>query len=47
VTLTCIDDDGVHLTCGNSYDVVYENGDYVAVVNDTGRVSEYSRNNFA
>jgi len=47
MTLVCIDDDGVNLTCGEEYNVVYENRDYVAVVNDRGSVSEYQRKNFA
>lgn len=46
MALVCINDDGVYLTCGNSYDMLSENGDYVKVINDVGKISEYHRTHF-
>jgi len=44
--MKCINSDGCYLTVGKYYEVQYRDGSYIAVVNDLGKVSEYSISQF-
>lgn len=39
--MICINDDGYYLTNGNYYEIQWQSGNYIAVINDIGRVDEY------
>jgi hypothetical protein len=42
--IVCVDNNGVYLTVGKTYEIVKIEGDYVTVINDIGTVSGYSFN---
>ena len=44
--MRCINDRGCHLTFGNYYEVLYNDGDYITIINDIGKRDEYSITRF-